>query len=206
METILLALALSLDAFVASMAYGTNGIRIPFKSVIIIDLVCAFFLSISLILATVLKRVLSVKVTTIISFLILFSIGIYYLFESLLKNYLKKKSRENNKLKVKLFDMSLIVEIYIDEVKADFDNSKSLSSGEAVYLATALSLDSLAIGFGTGLANINIFYILILSLAIDLVAIWSGLHLGRIFMEKSKIDLSWLAGIILIILAMFKLV
>jgi len=37
LETILLVLALSLDAFVASMAYGTNGIKIPFKSIIIID-------------------------------------------------------------------------------------------------------------------------------------------------------------------------
>ncbi len=206
METILLVLALSLDAFVASIAYGTNGIKIPFKSIIIIDLVCGFFLFISLILGAFLKSILPNHITIIISFLILLSIGIYYLFESIIKNYLKKKKGENSKLKLKVFNISLIIEIYIDEMKADIDNSKTLSSGEALYLASALSLDSLAIGFGTGLANINIFYIITFSLIMDLVAIWLGLFLGRIFVEKSKIDLSWLAGIILIILAIFKLV
>ncbi len=48
METILLVLALSLDAFVASIAYGTNKIKIPFKSIIIIDSICAISLVISL--------------------------------------------------------------------------------------------------------------------------------------------------------------
>ena len=206
METILLVLALSLDAFVASMAYGTNGIKIPFKSIIIIDLVCEFFLFISLILGAFFGKILPNNITTIISFLILLSIGIYYLFESIVKSYLKKKKEGENKLKLKLFNISLIIEIYIDEMKADIDNSKTLSSGEALYLAFALSLDSLAIGFGTGLVNINIFYIIIFSLIMHLIAIELGLFLGRIFVEKSKIDLSWLTGVILIILAIFRLV
>lgn len=204
METILLVLALSLDAFVASMAYGTNGIRIPFESIIIIDLVCAFFLSISLFLGNFLGKILPQNITIIISFLILISIGIYYLFESFIKNYLKKK-KNKNKLKLKLFNISFIIEIYIDETKADIDNSKTLNSKEALYLALALSLDSVAIGFGSGLININFIYIIFLSLIMDLIAIWSGLLLGRIFVEKSKLDLSWLAGVILIVLAILKL-
>lgn len=204
METILLVLALSLDAFVASMAYGTNGIRIPFESIIIIDLVCAFFLSISLFLGNFLGEILPQNITIIISFLILISIGIYYLFESFIKNYLKKK-KNKNKLKLKLFNISFIIEIYIDETKADIDNSKTLNSKEALYLALALSLDSVAIGFGSGLININFIYIIFLSLIMDLIAIWSGLLLGRIFVEKSKLDLSWLAGVILIVLAILKL-
>ena len=206
MQTILLVLVLSLDAFVASMAYGTNGIKVPFKSIIIIDLVCSFSLFISLILGTFLGNIFPNNITTIISFLILLSIGIYYLFESMVKSYLKKRKEGENKLKLKLFNISLIIEIYIDEMKADIDNSKTLSSGEALYLAFALSLDSLAIGFGTGLVNINIFYIIIFSLIMNLVAIWLGLLLGKIFVEKSKVDLSWFTGIILIILAIFRLV
>src|SRR5699024_6737549 len=186
------------------MAYGTNGIRIPFESIIIIDLVCAFFLSISLFLGNFLGKILPQNITIIISFLILISIGIYYLFESFIKNYLKKK-KNKNKLKLKLFNISFIIEIYIDETKADIDNSKTLNSKEALYLALALSLDSVAIGFGSGLININFIYIIFLSLIMDLIAIWSGLLLGRIFVEKSKLDLSWLAGVILIVLAILKL-
>ncbi len=132
-------------------------------------------------------------------------IGIYYLFESFFKNYLKGKKKKNGKVKLKLFNIFFIIEIYIDETKADIDNSKILSSKEALYLATALSLDSLAIGFGSGLLDMNILYILFASLIMDLIAIWSGLFIGKTFVDRAKIDLSWLAGMILILLAVLKL-
>ncbi len=48
MENILLVLVLSLDAFMASIAYGTNKIKMPFKSILIIDMVCAIFLALSI--------------------------------------------------------------------------------------------------------------------------------------------------------------
>jgi len=73
-------------------------------------------------------------------------------------------------------------------------------------LAIALSLDSLAIGFGSSLGNINYFNVILLSLVSDMIAIWLGLFIGRKFVEKSKLNLSWLAGIILIILAVLKLI
>ncbi|NMB06765.1 MAG: sporulation membrane protein YtaF, partial [Tissierellia bacterium] len=101
METLLLVLALSLDAFVASIAYGTNGIKIPFKSIIIIDLICAFFLMVSLLLGNLIGEILPNKFNIIISFLILISIGIYYLFESFVKSYLKGRKGKNGKLKLK---------------------------------------------------------------------------------------------------------
>lgn len=205
METLLLVLALSLDAFVASIAYGTNGIKIPFKSIIIIDLICAFFLMISLLLGNLIGEILPNKFNIIISFLILISIGIYYLFESFVKSYLKGRKGKNGKLKLKLFNISFIIEVYIDETKADMDNSNNLNSKEALYLALALSLDSLAIGFGSGLINVNFLYIVFISLIMDLLAIWSGLFLGKFFMRKSKFDLSWLTGIILIVLALLRL-
>lgn len=205
MEIILLVLALSLDAFVASIAYGTNKIKIPFKSIIIIDSICALSLVLSLLLGGVLANILPDKATIIISFLILMGIGIYYLFESLVKNYLKGKKKKKGRVKLKVFNISFIIEVYIDETKADMDNSKTLSSQEAFYLAIALSLDSLAIGFGSGLLYVNILYIFFASLIMDLVAIWAGLFIGRSFVDKTKIDLSWLAGIILILLAVLKL-
>ncbi|NMA85730.1 MAG: sporulation membrane protein YtaF [Tissierellia bacterium] len=205
METILLVLALSLDAFVASIAYGTNKIKIPFKSIIIIDSICAISLVISLLLGGILSKILPDKATIIISFFILMGIGIYYLFESFFKNYLKGKKKKNGKVKLKLFNIFFIIEIYIDETKADIDNSRILSSKEALYLATALSLDSLAIGFGSGLLDMNILYILFASLIMDLIAIWSGLFIGKTFVDRAKIDLSWLAGMILILLAVLKL-
>ena len=141
-----------------------------------------------------------------ISFTILTFLGIYYLFESIVKSYLQKRSKIDRNVKFKLFNVWIIINIYIDETKADLDNSKNLSSKEALYLASALSLDSLAIGFGSSLGNINYIHVILLSLIFGMIAIWSGLFIGKNLAKKSKINLSWLAGIILIILAFLKLI
>ncbi|GAA0724706.1 sporulation membrane protein YtaF [Clostridium malenominatum] len=203
-ESILLVLALSLDGFVASIAYGANKIKIPYKSIIIINMVCSSFLATSLFLGCLVKRIISPNVTSRISFLALMLLGIYYLFEGIIKNYLDKNW--NKKLRVNLFNLKIIVDIYVDETKADFNNSKDLSSKEALYLATALSLDSLAVGFGSSLGNINYVQVIVFSLILGMVAIPSGLFLGKKFAQKSKVNLSWLSGTLLIVLSVLKLI
>ncbi|NLJ79273.1 MAG: sporulation membrane protein YtaF, partial [Tissierellia bacterium] len=87
----------------------------------------------------------------------------------------------------------------------DFDNSKTLNLKEALYLGIALSLDSLAIGFGFSLRRINCLGIIFFSLIANMIAIWGGLAIGKRFVEKTEIDLSWLAGVILLILAFLRL-
>lgn len=205
MEIILLVLTLSMDAFVASIAYGTSDIKIPLKSIVIIDIVCAAFLALSMFLGSLLKKVLPSDLTIMISFILLMVLGIYYLFESIIKRYLENKTHSKKQVKLKLFNIWLIIDIYIDETKADLDNSKTLNLKEALYLAIALSLDSIAIGFGSGIGNINYIVVIILSLIWDVVAIWGGLLLGRKFVERTNMDLSWLSGVMLIILALLKL-
>ncbi|WP_129723183.1 sporulation membrane protein YtaF [Xylanivirga thermophila] len=205
LETLLLVAVLSIDAFVASIAYGTSKIKVPIKSIVIINVVCSAFLGLSLFLGSVIKHFIPENITIIISFFILLFLGIYYLFESIVKSNLRKKSRPSKMVKFRVFDLQFIINIYVDETRADVDNSKYLSSKEAFYLAVALSLDSLAVGFGSSLVDINYIQILILSLVFGMIAVWSGLLLGRTFVEKSRIDLSWLSGVLLIILAILKL-
>ena len=205
METFLVVFTLSLDAFVASIAYGANKIKMPFKSMIIIDIICTSLLAISIFLGTLVKKTLPESTTIIISFTILILLGIFYLLEGVIKRYIKNNLILDKKIKFKLFNIWFIISVYMDEIKADLDNSKTLSSKEALYLAIALSLDSLAIGFGSSLGSINCISIIFLSLIINMIAIWSGLAIGKRFVEKVKIDLSWLAGVILIILAFLKL-
>lgn len=204
LESLLLVLALSLDAFVASIAYGANRIKIPPLSIIIIDIFCSLSLGLSLFLGSQVKKILPENIAIYISFIILMLLGIYYLFEGLVKSYLGKKIGE--KVKIKLFDIWLIVDIYIDGTKADLNLSKILDSKEALYLAIALSLDSLAVGFGSSLANINYINVIVLSLIIGMISIWSGVALGKKIVEKADINLSWLSGVLLIILAILKLV
>ncbi|NLJ78608.1 MAG: sporulation membrane protein YtaF, partial [Tissierellia bacterium] len=155
METFLIVFTLSLDAFVASIAYGINKIRMPFKSMVIIDIVCTSLLAISIFLGTLISKILPQNSTSLISFSILFLLGIYYLLEGAIKSYIKNTLVLDKNFRFKLFDIWFVITIYMDEIKADFDNSKTLNLKEALYLGIALSLDSLAIGFGFSLRRIN---------------------------------------------------
>lgn len=204
-ETLLLVLALSLDAFVASIAYGTSKIKIPLSSVTIMSIICSSFLAISLFLGSVVKNFIPDKVTSITSFVILLVLGVYYLFESLIKTYLRKQQNANKKLQVNICNLCFVLDIYLDETKADINHSKNLNAKESMYLATALSLDSIAVGFAGSLGSINYFQVIICSLICGFVSIILGAFLGRKIVEKSNLNLSWLSGLLLIILAFTNL-
>ncbi len=198
LESILLVTSLCMDAFVASFGYGTNKIKIPFTSVTVINFVCSALLAISLFLGSVIKDFLPESLSIGICFTILMVLGVSRFLEGVIKTYLRKKSTNRKNIKVKLLDLNFILDVYID-------NSRILSPSEAFYLAIALGLDGIAVGFGSGLANINYIQVVLFSLISDMVAVLIGCYLGRKFVEKVNLNLSWLSGLILIILAFMKL-
>lgn len=204
LQSLLLVFSLCLDTFIASVAYGTDKIKIPFYSSIIINLVCSLCLGISLFLGDILNNFLSINSAHILSFIILFLLGIYRLFEVFCKNYIRKFSNKDKHLTFKIFDFKFVLQIYADEIKADYDNSKTLSAKEAFYLATALSLDSLAVGFGSGLGYVNYAQVIILCFFIGMVCLMLGSHLGRHFSNIININLSWISGVFLIVLAIMR--
>lgn len=205
-ESLLLVCSLCIDTFVASIAYGTDKIKIPFSSAIIINGTCSLFLAISLFIGYIFKDFLNPSISTSISFCLLFLLGVYRLFEAFFKRYIRKFSEIGVPLTFKIFDFKFVLQIYADEVKADYDNSKILRSKEALYLSVALSLDSLAVGFGSSLGNIHYLEVLILSIIIGFIALSFGGYLGRKFAQKVDINLSWLSGVMLIVLSIIRVI
>lgn len=204
LESLLLVSSLCIDSFVASIAYGTSKIRIPPLSIILINLVCTITLACSLFIGSIFKSFLPGNLPTILGFLLLMAIGIYRLFEYIFKAYISKCSKSNSPLTFKMFDFQFILQVYADEIKADFDNSKCLNVKESFYLAIALSLDSLAVGFGSSLYSINYIEVLILCFVIGMFCVSLGVFLGRKFAQKIHFELSWLSGLLLIILAIIR--
>ena len=205
LQSLLLVLSVCLDSFVASIAYGTNKIKIPIPSSIVISLICSLVLGISLFLGGLVKDVIPSNLCIIISFLVLMSLGIYRFFEGLFKAFIQRKRKLDKPLTFKLFDLNFVLQVYAEETKADFDKSKVLSMKESVYLATALSFDSLAVGFASSLSMNNYIEIIILSFIIGMTAILVGYNIGKKLIEKTNLNLSWLSGIILMLLAIFRL-
>lgn len=204
LESLLLVSSLCIDSFVASIAYGASKIHIPPLSAIIINLVCTLTLAFSLLLGSIIKNFLPGRLPIILGFILLMTLGIYRLFEFMFKSYIAKRSKADTPLTFKIFDFNFVLEVYADEIKADFDKSKCLNSKESFYLALALSLDSIAVGFGSSLVSINYVQVLILCFIIGILAVSIGVFLGHKFAEKLHFELSWLSGLLLIVLAIVR--
>ena len=205
-ESLLLVSSICIDAFVASMAYGSNKIKIPIISSIVISIVGSVILGISLFVGGLIKDFLPVTLPIALSFSILMILGIYRLFESLFKNYIQKHLNKEKSFTFRLFDFNFILQVYADEIKADLDKSKELSVKESLYLAIALSFDSLAVGFGSSLAGGGYIQTILLCFLIGFLAVIVGSFIGKKLVEKSNINLSWLSGAILMVLAISKII
>jgi len=173
-EAILIAAAVSLDAFAASFAYGGKRIQIPILSVLVISFVCAASLGISLFAGEFVGTYIPEQLTILISFGILFCLGIWKLFDNgEMKNF-------------------------------DSDDSKIISLGEATALAVALSLDGLAVGFGAALGSVNSVAVILSTFVIGAAAVMLGGFLG--LKIAGKLRVSWISGVLLILLAFAQLI
>ena len=205
LQALILVLSLSLDTFATSIAYGVDKIKIPFASGLIINFICTLFLAISIFFGSFINDFIPINSAHMISFTLLLLLGFYRLFESFFKNWIKKYSNIGSPLTFKIFDFKFILEIYANEIKADFDKSKILSPKEAFYLASALSLDSLTVGFSLSLGSVNYIYAILFSFIIGAVLLILGGYLGRHFAKLVNINLSWLSGAMLILLAFMRI-
>ncbi|WP_051365849.1 hypothetical protein [Metaclostridioides mangenotii] len=98
LEIFLLVIALSIDSFVASFAYGANKIKIPISSVAVINIICTLVLGVSLFLGSAIGSYIPSNLTKIICFSILFFIGLIKLFDSTSKSFIKKTTISIKKL------------------------------------------------------------------------------------------------------------
>lgn len=205
LEAAALASALSLDAFVASFAYGSKNIKIPFWSAQVINLTCGGITGLSLLAGTMLRRYIPGWLTVAIGFSVLFILGIVKLLDGITKSIIRKYSGINKEIKFSLFNFKFILNLYADPENADVDGSKTLSPAEAASLAVALSLDGITVGLGAAIGNANGLAVFICSLVIGLAAVLSGSFAGNKIAGKSSYNLSWISGAILLALAFSKL-
>ena len=192
LEAAVLAAALSMDAFVASFAYGSNKIRIPLLSAQIINVICSSVVGVSML-------------ATAICFVLLFILGLVKLLDSLTKSIIRKHNNLEKQIHFSLLNFRFVLSLYADPEKADRDHSKTISPGEAASLAVALSLDGMAVGFGAALGNLNILAVFLCSLITETLAVLLGSKLGNRLAKKLPFNISWLSGALLLGMAFLKL-
>ncbi len=204
-QAILITTALSIDVFITSIGYGFSNIKIPFSSMLLIDALCTLFIGISFLLGNIVEPLLPHNFSHNISISILLFLGILKLFDSLIKSWIKHSKFNTTAPKGILKNIGILFFVYANPNNADVDKSKTLTPKEAIPLAIALSFDGLAVGFGTGIGNIPIFYILFTSIIIEGFSMIIGSYLGHKICKHIPIDFSWVSGFLLILLGILKL-
>lgn len=205
-NALLFSLALSLDSLVAFFGYGMENIKVPFKRLILIITLNTFVLACGLLLGFLLTGAINTSFEKYLSFALLLITGLCKLFSSLLKIWLNRKSNDKSPIKIKFLDYNLFLSVCLDPVKADLNKDKILSLKESFLIGTILSLDSLGVGIGLGISDSFPYLIIIFSFIIGLIFSFLGNLLGKKISKLTKINFSWLSGLILIILAIVKLV
>lgn len=200
LEAALIALALSVDSFVAAFSYGTSKIKIPLSSVGIISVTGSLITGLSMLTGSFVKDFIPSGFTTLLSFGILFLLGVLKLFES------------------------------SEPANADKDNSHSISAKEALSLSAALSLDGCAAGFGASLSTgipaspdavaagfdasaaagtvsslVPVAAVFLFSLIFGVFMVLAGSHIGNKAAGRLPIKPGIIGGLLLILLAVARL-
>ncbi|MCL2355505.1 MAG: sporulation membrane protein YtaF [Oscillospiraceae bacterium] len=206
LQAAVVASSVSIDSFAAGFAYSSNKIKIPFSSILIINIIGSAFMGVGLLVGNTLQNFIPIWVTAWLAFGILFILGLVKLLDSITKSIIKKHSGINKEIKLSLFNFKFIIHLCANPEKADIDSSKVISWSEATAVAISLSLDGLAVGIGASLAGVSGLAVFLFSLITDPIAIMLGCFVGSSLAKKVAFNLSWIAGIVLILLAFSNLV
>lgn len=205
LEAFAIVFALSVDALVTGFAYGAKRIAIPVSSTLLISAICSAFLGAALYLGDWIGGYMPYSLTAAVCFALLSGLGASKIFESAIKNFITRHSGFQKDIRFRAFHLGFLLRVFAEPEEADRDGSKVLSARESVMLAVALSFDSVAAGFGTGMAEANPLLLTGLSLAMNVLCIVAGCRIGRRIARQTRLDLSWLSGLLLLALAVSKL-
>ena len=155
-----LGFAVSIDGFVAGIAYGLKDIRIPMKSLLIICITTIISTTIAMWTACFLGIFMNTQLALLCGSLLLILIGIFSLFqEYLTKDAHKNRIHEEAHPPKLTFSLGrLVINIMADPEKADVDHSRGINSTEALFLGLALGFDNIIATFAATLMGFNYSY------------------------------------------------
>ena len=202
---LMIVTAISIDTFACGFAYGADKIKIPFPSIMVINFICGAAFALSLLLGRIIGPALPEGFTAAVCFTLLFALGLAKLFDSAVKAYIRRHTAFRKSFRFSAFRLGFILSVYANPEEADSDRSRILSPAESAYLAIALSLDSLAVGLGAGMAAVSPVLSVGLLLAVNTLCAVMGRYIGERTAKRARLNLDWLGGAILLMLAFMNL-
>lgn len=205
MQTVLLIAALSVDVFLASMACGTERIYIGKRTALCISVICSGVLFFALEAGCLLDGIIKESYTKIFCFVLLLAVGIFKLTEYGIKRYIKKHRFLCKRVKLTFSQLNFILSIYNNPIMADQDHSSTMSVAEGAVFALAMSLDGFVGGLGAGFLGLDIRWTVLGNLMLSFLAVSIGSYIGRKAVQRRECDLSWVGGVLFVLLAFKKI-
>ena len=203
---LLLGFAVSIDGFIAGLAYGLKNISIPFTSLLIVCITTILCTIAAMASAYALGTLINTTLAILLGSLILVLIGLFSIFqEYLTKDYVTSEGECSPKLTFSIG--RLVINIMANPEKADVDQSQMINPLEALFLGLALGVDNIVATFAVALIEPLPSYTPFIMGLIQIMVISAGIYTSKHFISDGlKKSFPYLPGILLIILGLIRMI
>lgn len=208
-QLLILALALSVDAFGIGLTLGVRGIRISNGAKVIISCQAISITFLALVLGDILRKLLPYVLSKYLGTLLLIFLGVWIIFQSKKKQKPRtKKLSSSANLCIFIKNLGITIQIIRTPQTCDLDKSETIDTLEALYLGFALSIDAFGAVTGAGIIGgfTQLLPFTVALLQILLLAL--GMHTGKLIKSLCTIDESlwtFASGILLIAIGLIYL-
>ncbi len=199
---ILLALSVSIDSFGIGITYGLRKTSLSTPAKFILFFVSLLFVGISVAFGYFLISILPANVIKIISVILLVFMGFLIIYEAMNTN--EKKEYKSHKIFLK--SLGITIQIIRNPISSDLNNSKIIEKNEALYLAFALSLDSICVGITSSSFGMYSLLFPILVPLFQFIFLNAGIVLGKRLVSYNTSLKKWniLSGVLLIVIGILR--
>lgn len=202
---LLFLLAVSIDSFTAGLSYGASRVHIKPLAAIFLIFIPSITITLMTQIGSLLFSLFPANLFSTLSFLLLFLLGCTKLFESLIRHYAEKYPSIIGNWACKIKQLNIIFTIYFSPEDANKQDIQVLSPKEAFCLSLALSLDSMIASMAFSCQVNSLLSFFLLAVFFHFLLFFAGFGLGMFLSRKSNLDLSWLSGLFLLLLALCTL-
>lgn len=204
MPVLLFMLAVSVDSLSAGFSYGTSKVRIQPLAAVFLVFIPSASITLMAHIGSFLFSFLPAHLFSVLSFLLLFFLACEKLIESLIRHLAGKYPDIVGNWAYKIKQLNIIFTIYFSPEDANKQDVQVLSAKEAFFLSLALSLDSIFTSMAFS-CQISLLVFFLLAALFHFLLFSGGFLLGLLVSKKFSIDLSWLSGLFLLLLALCTL-
>ena len=194
--------AVSIDSLTAGLTYGTQRVHIKLPAYLILVCVPAAFIAAANRVGSYIFLFLPKSLLPILSCVLLTLIGFSKLSESLIRLLARRHPSLTRNWGCKIKQIHIIFTVYLSPEDANQEDLQILSPKEALLLSLALSLDSVLVGMAFTTGAVHPAALFLLAAFFNLLFLSAGYGFGHLISRVLRVDLSWLSGLFLLLLAL----